>query len=199
MAIDNLAGVLERINKHIEGDEVSVDDLIAAFQDRGFGALLIIFGLVAAMPLVGAIPGVSIITGSLILLIAMQFLAGLRHPWIPKALRNRTISKSTVETGVQKSLPYAEWFDSCLSPRIEWIVSSGVGQKAIALVCCFLALTMFPLALVPWGVFPPALAVMIFGVAILAKDGLLALFGYGLGASTLYVLYISWGLISSLT
>ena len=59
----------------------------------------------------------------------------------------------------------------------------------MAIVTCatILALSFLPLSFVPWGVGAPALAITAFGLALLGKDGLFALFGYIFVAATLYV------------
>jgi len=62
---------------------------------------------------------------------------------------------------------------------------------------CLLALTMIPLALVPWGVLPPALGIVLFGVAMIGRDGVFAIAGYVLSAVTLGVMFYMWGTISS--
>lgn len=192
-----LTDVLDNLLDNLDGDQASVDDVISAFEHRGFGALITAIGLVAAAPVIGAIPGMSILTGTLILLIAGQFIVGRNHPWIPSSLRNRSMNRSTLEKGIEKARPYTKWMDNYIYPRMNWLVRGPLQRRLIASVVCGLALTMYPLALIPWGVQPPATAIVFFGVAMMGRDGLFAALGYLLVALTAYFIYLFAGPIAS--
>ena len=192
-----LADVMEQLRDAGDGEQVSVGEALSAFEDRTFGALLTVVGLVAALPVVGSIPGVSVITGTLVILIAGQFLLGRSDPWIPDTLRERAIEKEALDKAIDKSKPVARWFDSLIKPRLEWAIGGAVQKRITALVVCALGLTMVPLALVPWGVQPPATAILLFGIALIGRDGLLAIASYVLTLATVYTLIVSWGVISS--
>jgi hypothetical protein len=49
---------------------------------------------------------------------------------------------------------------------------------------------MYPLALVPWGVIPPSLALTLFGLGLMSADGLLI--GAGLAASGIALAILIW-------
>jgi hypothetical protein len=195
---DVLADVVDRLLDKIDGDTVSVGDIIDAFEDRSIGALCTIVGLIAASPLVGAIPGMSIITGALVLLSAGQYVFGRNQPWIPETLRTRSIDREKLESGVKKARPWAEWIDSFIKPRLSWLVGSRIQRRIIAIFMCLLALVMFPLALVPWGILPPALGIVVFGIALLGRDGAFAAAGYLSVGLTLYLMHYLSGTIGSL-
>lgn len=189
---NSLAGVVDRVRSNVadEGSgRVSIGDLVASLNDRGFGVLCAIIGALAAVPIIGGIPGVSVGTALLALLIAGQYVVGRRTPWIPSFLSERSLKSSSVEKGLDTVRPYARWLDKLVEQRLTWLVGGDTERRLIAAAICVLALTMFPLALVPWGVFPPALAIATFGIAITARDGVFAIIGYVLAAVTAYVLY----------
>ena len=186
---ENLTGVLDQLDENTHGDQVSIGDVIAAFDDRSFGALITAIGLVAAMPLVGAIPGVSIITGLLIVLVTAQYIVGLNAPYVPSLISERSIKEDTLKKGLEKSRPYAQWFDRYLKQRLTFVTGGPVRRRLIGVVVCLLAVTMVPLALVPWGVQAPATAIVLLGVALIARDGLIGSIGLALSALTAYLLY----------
>lgn len=194
-----LVDVLDDVQDGMDGGEkrVSVAEIVASLNDRGFGALCAFIGALAATPLIGALPGVSIGSAVLVLLIAGQHVAGRRSPWIPSTLAKRSFERATVDKSVDKVRPYAKWLDGLIRPRLGWFIDGDTKRRLIGLAMCVLALIMFPLALIPWGVLPPALAIAAFGIAIMGRDGLFALVGYALVAVTLYVLYAFWGVIES--
>jgi hypothetical protein len=77
--VEVLTSIIDRLQAQADGPSISVDEIVRAFEDRGIGALCAVIGLVAAAPIVGAIPGVSIVTGTLVLLCAAQFVFGRSH------------------------------------------------------------------------------------------------------------------------
>ncbi|MBU2580358.1 MAG: exopolysaccharide biosynthesis protein [Alphaproteobacteria bacterium] len=192
-----LADVVDQLSSNTSGDQVSVGDVLDAFEDRSIGALCAIIGVIAATPLVGAIPGVSILTGMLVILIASQYVAGRDSPWIPAFLRARSIARDTLKEGMKQIRPYAVWVDQYIKPRVSWIIAGRVQRRVAAVAMCLLALTMFPLALVPWGVQAPATAIVMLGVAMIGRDGLFALIGYVLSVLTIFVMIYFWDSVSA--
>ncbi|MEL6299569.1 MAG: exopolysaccharide biosynthesis protein [Pseudomonadota bacterium] len=192
-----LTDVMDRLLEKADGSQISVDDVLDAFSDLSFGMLCTMIGLIAALPIVGAIPGVSIITGTLILLVAGQYLIGRDTPWIPQTLRDRSIDDEKLESGIETARPYAEWMDGWIKPRIEILTDGPVQRRLIALAMCLLALMMIPLALIPWGVQAPATAIVVLGVALIGRDGVFAAIGYALAALSVWVMFYGWQTISA--
>jgi len=188
-----LTELLDDLVRSSENGTLSVGNVVSAFEDRSFGALATVIGLIAALPIIGAIPGVSIVAGALILLIAGQYLAGRNHPWVPRFLRDRDVDDKKLEKAVEKAKPTTRWIDKYVKRRLDWLVAGSLQRRIIALAMCVLALAMMPLALVPWGVQPPATAIVFLGVAILGRDGYFAAAGYVLILVTAYVFYAALG------
>lgn len=197
---DVLVTVLDNVQDGLDGDgaRVTVGEIVATLNDRGFGALCAVVGILAAAPVIGALPGVSIGSAILILLVAGQHALGRRSLWIPAVLAKRAFDRKTFEKSIERVRPYARSVDKFIKPRLSWSVGGATERRLIAVAICILALTMFPLALIPWGVLPPALAVAAFGIAITGRDGLFAMIGYALVAITVYVLYAFSGAMASL-
>ncbi|MEL6747496.1 MAG: exopolysaccharide biosynthesis protein, partial [Pseudomonadota bacterium] len=86
-APQNLHEILDQLKEGTNGDTVSVDDLLHAFSTRSFGPLLLVPSLIALGP-TGAIPGMSIVMGSVIILVAGQMLISHDRPWLPERIRN---------------------------------------------------------------------------------------------------------------
>ena len=104
-ATHDLENVLEELQSAAENADgpLTVGDALNAFAHRSFGALLTLAGLVAALPVIGAIPGVSILTGALVILIAAQFLMGRETPWTPGWLRDFSVDAETMRKGAEKA------------------------------------------------------------------------------------------------
>jgi len=113
-----LAEVIDQLKNDTSGDQVSIGDILAAFNDRSFGAVCTVIGVIAVTPVVGAIPGMSIITAMLVLLVAGQYLAGRGTPWTPMFLANRSIAREKVQKAAE---------DRHGPMPSGWIGSSNIG------------------------------------------------------------------------
>jgi len=195
-----LVDVIDGVEDQLDGDgeRLTVGEIVASLNDRGFGALCAVIGALAAMPVIGALPGVSVGAAVLVLLIAGQYVVGRRSLWIPTFLAKRSFERATFEKGLKSVRPYARWIDRAIRPRLLWFVGGHSERRLIAAAISVLALVMLPLALIPWGVFPPALAITAFGIAITGRDGLFALIGYAFVAVTVYMLYAFSGAIADM-
>jgi hypothetical protein len=186
-----LSSVLDDLERSGRDDAVSIGEVLDAFQHRSFGVLLTLFGLIAALPVIGDIPGMSILTGSLILLVIGQSLVGGGTLWMPDFVRRREISRDKFDRSLQKSRPWIGWVDRLLKPRLTALAAGRTKRWIIAAAAALLAVTFYPLAFVPFGVTAPSLGVLALGLGLMACDGLLVLVGYVLAAVTAYILFTS--------
>lgn len=186
----SLTDILDRLGeageKHGDGDGTSLNDVLAEFEDRSLGVLVTVFGLIAAIPVIGAIPGISIATATLILLAVLQTLSrssgALR---LPGRFGNKAVGREKLERGLKRARPWTRRIDAMLSERLTVLTGGRLRRGGIVFAIVVLALTMYPLAFVPWGVTAPSLGVVAFGLALIARDGLFALIGYLFCAGTL--------------
>ncbi|MBR26832.1 MAG: hypothetical protein CML46_07810 [Rhodobacteraceae bacterium] len=181
-----------------DGDgEVTVNALLDTFADRSLGVLLTALGFVAALPIIGDIPGVSALTGSLILLaLARHAVAGgsLR---LPGRLGRRSVTRAKMRKALDRARPWAARVDRVLKPRLTRLTTGGPARTALAVTAGIMAICFFPLIFVPFGVKAPSLAVLALGLARMTRDGYAAVLGYALALATLGVLWGGFGLISS--
>ncbi|MEM6762974.1 MAG: exopolysaccharide biosynthesis protein, partial [Pseudomonadota bacterium] len=88
----DLTALISTIKSETDGDSVSLGDLKDALGSRAFGPLVVIVALIAVLP-TGAIPGMSLITGSVMLIVSAQLLIGSATIWLPRQLSERAISR----------------------------------------------------------------------------------------------------------
>jgi hypothetical protein len=185
----SLTEILDRLGEageeRGESDGASLNDVLAEFEDRSLGVLVTAFGLIAAIPVIGAIPGISMATATLILLAVLQALSRKGGAMrLPGKLGNKAIDRDKLERGLERARPWTRRVDRLLSERLTALTRGRLRRGAIVVAVVVLALTMYPLAFVPWGVTPPAFGIVAFGLALIARDGLFALFGYLFCAGT---------------
>ncbi len=174
--------ILDQLEESPDGDKTSVDDIVSAFRHRGFGPLLMVPSLFALIPIIGGIPGASLLLAALIILIAGQMVVGRESPWIPGRLRRMSFDSDKLKKGIKKARPYAKSIDHHTTSRVQFL-TSDIAKRIIAVVCILLAIAMIPLAAVPFGVAIPATALLLLAIGLSARDGLIL--AIGLAASLL--------------
>jgi hypothetical protein len=108
---------------------------------------------------------------------------------LPGRLGRARISKETFDDALEKGRRVTDGVDRMLRPRLQILTSNWMARAVIKLAVATLALSMIPLAFVPWGVTVPALAIVTFGLALMARDGVFALAGYVLVGASGFVAY----------
>jgi hypothetical protein len=158
-----LASVIEAI----EGDHVRAGDMLDRMGSSSFGFTLLTLTLLVMIPVPGPL---GILLGALIGFIALQLMLGSRRLWLPEILRRRNIPAGLLRTTVQKLLPALTWLESFLTPR-RWMPLSGRAAR-VALSLPLLGLGLAIMLPIPLGNFAPALALAVFSLGFLTRDGL---------------------------
>lgn len=183
-----MEAILDDIEEAGGDGSVSVGEILSAFEDRSLGVLLVLFGTLAAIPVIGGIPGASILTATLILIaIGQSFLDRSSGIWAPRFARRREIDEETIKEALEWARPVARRVDGWIRPRLKSLVDGRPQRLVLVGLAAALALTFYPLAFVPWGVQAPSIGVVAIGLALISRDGLLALFGYLLVGLTIAV------------
>ena len=179
---NELTNILKTIKDSADGDEISFGEINEALKRRGFGALLIAPALITILP-TGAIPGIPAICAVLIILIAGQAVFGRTHPWIPKKLENMSFNREKYKRAIEKAKPYTDWIDQFFHPRFEFLTRRPA-QRIIAILCVLLSFGIIILGFIPFAAMLPALTVLLFGLSLSVKDGLLTAIGFALMSIT---------------
>jgi hypothetical protein len=165
------------------GRKVSVADLLETFGDRAFGALMFVFAAPLVLPMP---PGVSALLGAPLIFITGQWMLGRRTLWLPKALLERTMSKSDFRSLTEKLKPYLGKLERRLKPRLTFMYNP-VGDRLVGLLCFVLALIVF--LPIPFGNMLPSLAIAAFAIGGAERDGLAAIFGWIAAVISIAVLW----------
>lgn len=165
----------------MDGNEtVDLKTVVESFGNRAFGPVMVLCGLCMMTPL-GAIPGIPPAFGVIVIVFAVQLLFRRATPWMPKVLARVKIPASKLRKVQQKIRPVLAKIDGIISPRLPW-ASTGPAQVIVSLIAITLSLTFFPLGMVPFGVVAPAFIILLLGLGITARDGVIVLIAFGLSA-----------------
>ena len=159
-----------------EKPRLSIAEMLDSVGRRSFGPLVLLVGLLLVTPLSG-IPGMPTTMGLLMLLTLGQIFLGRQSFWLPAWLVRREIRRERLLRGLQLIRPAARRIDRLIRPRILVLVS-GPGFYVMALACMVIAFVMPATELVPFSSSLAGLALVGFGLAMISRDGLLALMAW---------------------
>lgn len=171
--LKKLEPLLERID-HASAQErrVSVGTVVRAVGARSFGSLLLVAGLIAVSPL-ASIPSVPTLSGLLVFSISLQLLMGCERVWLPGWILRRSVRRRRARKGLSALRRPARVVDRKVRTRLPFL-AAGPARHAIAAVCCVIGLAMPVMEFVPLSVHVAGGAVSAFGLALIARDGVLA-------------------------
>ena len=158
---------------------VSWREIMDVVGSRSFGPMLLIAGLIVLAPVIGDIPGVPTMIAMFLVLVMGQLLLGREHVWLPNFLLNRSVAEHKLHKAIGWMKKPAGFIDRLMKPRLVFLVE-GTMSRIIALLCLGIALIMPSMELVPFSANLAGAALTAFGLALLARDGLLALIALGL-------------------
>lgn len=171
-----LRQTIHTIIENTEGQQrISVQDVLDSFQHRGFGPLLLIPALVAALP-TGAIPGIPSLCALIIISLALQLVLGKKSPWLPRRLCRLSLNRDKVSTAVKRFKPGIMQVEKYTYPRFKWLTYS-IANRLTALVIIGCAVSMIALEVIPFAALAPAVVIALLALAITLHDGMLTLLG----------------------
>lgn len=189
---------VEKLIDDIRGDgirgTVTLGALLDRFEDRTLGVVLVLSGLITALPIVGAVPGVPALAAAVILFAVVHAFLGRRgHFWAPSFIRGRQFRPETVEKVLDAMRPYGRWMDRLVvNQRLSFLVDTWAARGFILVAAIALAVLMVFLAPVPFAVLPVSFSCICLGLALVGRDGLFALAGYLLLGGSIALLAVLW-------
>jgi hypothetical protein len=98
---------------------ISIGDVLNAFGDRAFGALMLLFAAPNMLPLP---PGMSAVLGAPLLFITAQLMLGRSTLWMPRFICERSISRDFFALLTAKLGPILHRVERFLRPRISLLL-----------------------------------------------------------------------------
>jgi hypothetical protein len=151
--------------------QVSLREIMTALSDRSFGALFI---LIAAPNLIPLPPGSSFIFSIPIIIIAAQLVWGRTFPWLPSSILDRKFDRSILKSLAERLGPPLARIESMLKPRLT-VIDQGLQDRLIGLLALIAGVILF--LPIPLANFVPALAIVLLGLGMIERDGIVMLVG----------------------
>lgn len=182
--------VLEDIGAK-DDPKLYLGELVDAFGERGFGALMLFLGLISA--LIGIIPGTTTVLGTPILLIALQLVIRRDQLWLPKGALKSSIDRAGYRAAIEKAMKPLRRVERLSRPRL-FFMTNPLAEVLIGLVCAILA---FILILPIWGGnLVPSLIIAAFGFGLMQRDGIVIVAASLATAAVALFVWLAWSLVS---
>lgn len=177
---ESLADLLEKLFAGPRDTRVTVTQLMDDMKGRAYPLVVVVFDMPNCVPT--GIPWLSTITGIPIVIMLAQMMMGYESPSLPRFIGDKSIPRGRLQDFLGRARRPIMRLENAVHPRYPgW--TTGAAGFWLSLV---LLLNAVVLALpIPFDNFPPAWAVMFFALALLERDGLMALAGWAATAVTI--------------
>jgi hypothetical protein len=179
---------LERLGAH-GGEKLFLGEIVEAFGDRAFGAVMLLFAIVNLLPWP---PGGTTLTGAPLLFLSAELAWGRDSLWLPAWLDRASVRRETFRTLSGRLMKIIRFSEALSRPRLDFL-TGRLGQGLIGVACLLLsAVLVLP---VFGGNLIPAIAIGFFALGVMQRDGLAVLLGWLMTAVTVAVLVLAWNLV----
>lgn len=184
--------VLEDIGAK-DDPKLYLGELVNAFGERGFGALMVFFGLINAIA--SPIPGSTTILGAPMLLICLQLVIRRDQLWMPAWALRSSLPRDNYRATIAKVRKPLLLVERLSKPRFGFM-SGEIAEVVIGVVCSLLTIVvMLPIF---GGNLFPSLFVALFGFGLMQRDGVLIGAAWVGVAGFCVFVWAAWELISRL-
>jgi hypothetical protein len=184
----SLRSQLEAIIERLPSGSMTLGELLAVIGDEGLLVLSILLTLVFLIPV--SIPGVSTVFGAAILLVGLSRVSG-RPLWVPRRLAGRALPADRLRPALTGGMSWVRRLERISRPhRLAGVVDGRAQAMFNNLAFIFAALLlMAPFGFVPFSNTIPAIALLLYAVGFIQRDGGAVLLGHLATIGT--VLYFS--------
>jgi hypothetical protein len=156
--------VLQEVLRQARAEYVTFGWLTSTLRRHSFGIIMLCLGLLATSPVGSSLPGLILVV------IAVQLIAGRTEPVFPDFILTRRLpTKRLVRLGC-RAIRVLTYIEKAVHPR--WPMTFGVAKPAIGVVILLLAIVLL-LTPVPFSNVAPAIVISLISVAYVEEDGLL--------------------------
>jgi hypothetical protein len=181
---DDLRAFIERTGERA----TSIGALLEALDERGTAVLTILLAAPFVLPI--PLPGLSLPFGAAIAVLGVRLGFG-KPPWLPAFLLRRPIQPQTLASIVRAVQRVATPVERRLRPRWPFLFGPAM-HIAIGIAIAAAALLLLPPFPMPGINALPSLAIVLFGLGMLERDGAAILAGGVVLAVAYAYLYLWW-------
>lgn len=162
---------LRQIAEQSGPERISLSELSQQLHSRVWGGLLVILAAINVIPLP---PGTNTVLAIPLVLVSAQMALGRASPWFPGRIDRRGITKDELQQLIAKMGPIEARVERIFRPRLGRLTAPAA-TRAIGLTCMALSVIAgLPILMIHNA---PAVAILLFGLALIYRDGVLVILG----------------------
>jgi len=162
---------LRQIAKQSGPERISLSELSQQLHSRVWGGLLVILAAINVIPLP---PGTNTVLAIPLVLVSAQMALGRASPWFPGRIDRRGITKDELQQLIAKMGPIEARVERIFRPRLGRLTAPAA-TRVIGLTCMALSVIAgLPILMIHNA---PAVAILLFGLALIYRDGVLVILG----------------------
>lgn len=172
----SLSITFDRAADTLPSPHVTVRELLALIGEQG----LLLFCVFLAVPFLFpvAIPGTSLLFGSLLCLVGAGVTMN-RVPWLPERLLARPLHTDHVQKVLHRSAAVCRRFERLFRPRLLALTHGATLNRFNGVMLVFGALLLIaPLPLIPLTNTMPAIGIILLAIGMAERDGAVVIAGY---------------------
>ena len=177
---EQLASIIEQL----PDDSITLGELLDVFGEEGLMLLTALLTLVFLIPV--SIPGVSTVFGGAILLIGISRLIG-KPLWIPSRLRDKALPAAKLRPALTSGMSWVRRMERISRPhRLRGMIDGALAGvfNNLAFILAALLL-MAPFGFVPFSNTLPGIALLLYAVGFIQRDGVAVLLGHVANIATI--------------
>jgi hypothetical protein len=155
-------------------------DLLDLMNERGFGFLFVLFGIIGVL----ALPPLSLIAAIPMTYFSTQLFLSYDHPYLPKFITEKSFQKSNLRLALKKAIKILDRIEKIVKPRMSFFFSDWA-ERILGLAMIIFSLSV--LMPIPFTNFLPSVSLIFIGLGMIERDGLMTLIGVILGCLGLLV------------
>ena len=156
--------VLQELHEAAPADQFTLGWLMGRLQRQSFGLIMLLLAIIAVAP------GISILGGLLLLIPALQMIAGRSEPGFPRWIADRPLPTKHLGAVVQHAVSALKYLEKVVRPRCP--TPPGLTKRVVGIVvlllCARLLLMPSPLSNIL-----PAVLIALISLGYLEEDGVL--------------------------
>jgi hypothetical protein len=178
--------VLQDLLDQAPADQFTLRWLLERLDKRAFGVVIFLLALV------GMVPGVSVLASLLLLIPALEMIAGRIGPTFPQQIADRPFPTRYLISAVRRVAPLLRHFERANHPR--WKIPVEITKRAVGVVVLLMAILLVtPLPLIQ---VIPASVIAVIALAYIEDDGLLLTIAFASAAAVLAIAFVAiWQLV----
>ena len=184
--VATLGEKIELMIAKLPPESVTLREIREIAGQDGLLVLTVFLSIVFLVPV--SIPGVSTVFGLAILMIGICRLFG-HNLWLPRRVLERSLPSIKLEHALRKGSRWVEKMERVSRPhRMARLSAAGPVDKANSSAMIYAAIMlMMPFGMIPFSNTLPGIALILFAIGLLQRDGLCILLGHLINiVTTLY-------------